>query len=535
MAIGQESEGRGIGGFLQRSQRQWEQQRMIDAQEEMRRQREMQAEEARKRESDSGGQEKKKDSGPASQSGLNRPSSSISLIGSAGSAFPSEARINPGVGGSTGRIVHFDPAKAPSYLDSIAQKHGIDPTDFKRMAWIESKFDPNARASSSSAGGLFQFTNDTARAYGLSNKFDGVANAEAAARLWNDNKAQLTKALGREPTAGELYLAHQQGLGGAQKLLSNPNAPAASLVGNKAVVNNGGSSRMSAGEFARMWTNKFDSLNASGSADGATPRNRDAGNAQSPIRVADAGTTRNDASPSRAQEAGGKVMTANTPAVDRLPTDPRNPAPEGYFWDLGGAGDRPRLISRATGQDMAGQPVPATGAVTPPSAGAPSVVTPASTTPGSAPSPATGTTQSVADVPLPPRRPEMGPPMPEQSAQPATNQPTQPQQQAQQEDGIGGFFKDIGSFFSGEPIKDKYGREWDPLYGFEKPPGEIAAASQRANEAAKANDAPSMLDRSSAATATSASADSSKSIFSDMPDIGAAFTPALNFFSSLFG
>lgn len=513
---------------------------MIEAQEEMRRQREALAEEAKKKESDGGGQDKKKDSKPASQSGLNTSSSSISLIGSARSAFPSEARVGAGVGGSTGRVVHFDPAKAPSYLDSIAQKHGIDPTDFKRMAWIESKFDPNARASSSSAGGLFQFTNDTARAYGLSNKFDGVANAEAAARLWNDNRAQLTKALGREPTAGELYLAHQQGLGGAQKLLSNPNASAASLVGNKAVVNNGGSSRMSAGEFARMWTNKFDSLNASASADGATPRNRDAGNLQAPIRVADAGTTMNDASPARVTPAastggarysgGGATYADSIKNSQPAATTQNTAAPPGTHYVQ--YGPNRILIDDKTGAPVENQKGWSGASDAAKKVNGDTGATPAATTPSTTATPATGTAQPAGDIPLPPRRPEMGPPMPVQTAQPAA-QP--PQQTQQQDDGLGGFFKDIGSFFSGEPIKDKYGREWDALYGFEKPPGEIAAASQRSNEAAKASDAPSMLERSSAATATSASADSSKSIFSDMPDIGAAFTPALNFFSSLFG
>jgi hypothetical protein len=176
-----------------------------------------------------------------------------------------------GGNGSTGRAVQFDPSKAPAYLDGIAQKYGINPDDFKRMAWIESKFDPNARAGSSSAGGLFQFTDDTARRYGLTNKFDGVANAEAAARLWMDNKAGLEKALGRAPTAGELYLAHQQGLGGATKLLTNPNASAESLLGSDAFRHNGGRDGMTGADFARLWTGKFE-----GPLPGATPHNGDA-------------------------------------------------------------------------------------------------------------------------------------------------------------------------------------------------------------------------------------------------------------------
>jgi hypothetical protein len=160
--------------------------------------------------------------------------------------------------GSTGRAVQYDPSKAPAYLDDVAKKYGINPDDFKRMAWIESKFDTGARAGSSSAGGLFQFTDDTAKRYGLSNKFDGYANADAAARLWLDNKAGLQQALGREPTAGELYLAHQQGLGGATKLLSNPNASAENLLGSDAFRNNGGRAGMTGADFAKLWTGKFD-------------------------------------------------------------------------------------------------------------------------------------------------------------------------------------------------------------------------------------------------------------------------------------
>lgn len=65
-------------------------------------------------------------------------------------------------------------------------------------------------------------------------------------------------ALGREPTQGELYLAHQQGLGGAIKLLTNPTANAIDLLGRKQVKLNGGNESMNAISFARMWTKKFD-------------------------------------------------------------------------------------------------------------------------------------------------------------------------------------------------------------------------------------------------------------------------------------
>ena len=70
----------------------------------------------------------------------------------------------------------------------------------------------------------------------------------------------MRSVLGREPTVGEMYLAHQQGLGGARRLLGNPNADAASLVGGEAVRLNGGRSGMTAAEFASIWTGRADGL-----------------------------------------------------------------------------------------------------------------------------------------------------------------------------------------------------------------------------------------------------------------------------------
>jgi hypothetical protein len=54
-----------------------------------------------------------------------------------------------------------------------------------------------------------------------------------------------------------LYLAHQQGGGGASALLSNPNAPASAIVGDAAVNLNGGAPGMTAGQFADQWTGKI--------------------------------------------------------------------------------------------------------------------------------------------------------------------------------------------------------------------------------------------------------------------------------------
>lgn len=143
-------------------------------------------------------------------------------------------------------------------IDASAAQYGIDPEYMRRVAWIESRGNPNAQNPNSSASGLFQFIDDTAKRYGLTDRFDPTQNADAAARLTRDNTIALTEALGREPSMGELYLAHQQGANGAIALLSRADEPAINVVGVDAVTDNGGTMTMTAGDFANLWTSKLD-------------------------------------------------------------------------------------------------------------------------------------------------------------------------------------------------------------------------------------------------------------------------------------
>ena len=137
------------------------------------------------------------------------------------------------------------------------RRYGLPQGYLARTAQIESSGDPRAQNPNSSAGGLFQFIDDTARAYGLTDRFDPEQATDAAARLARDNANILRRSLGRDPTAAELYLAHQQGGGGASRLLSNANAPASSIVGDAAVRLNAGDRNMTGRQFADLWLNKF--------------------------------------------------------------------------------------------------------------------------------------------------------------------------------------------------------------------------------------------------------------------------------------
>lgn len=130
---------------------------------------------------------------------------------------------------------------------------GLDPKVGLRIAQIESGLNPNARNPKSSAGGLFQFIDGTAAQYGLRNRFDPVEAAAAAAKLTADNAGTLSRALGRAPDGAELYLAHQQGAGGALGILRDPKGPA-----RGANFDLNGGVGQTKGAFADAWRRKFE-------------------------------------------------------------------------------------------------------------------------------------------------------------------------------------------------------------------------------------------------------------------------------------
>jgi hypothetical protein len=122
---------------------------------------------------------------------------------------------------------------------AAAARHGVPPGIALGIAQIESGMNPNAKAGTSSAGGLFQFVDGTAAQYHLRNKFDPEANADAGARLTADNIAGLKKDLGRDPTPGEVYTAHFGGFGVADKLAkASPDTPTSAIFSPQAIAAN---------------------------------------------------------------------------------------------------------------------------------------------------------------------------------------------------------------------------------------------------------------------------------------------------------
>ncbi|WP_299129700.1 hypothetical protein [uncultured Amaricoccus sp.] len=159
----------------------------------------------------------------------------------------------------TDRLVAGDRGIAQMKIDAdrATQERGFDA--FKgaldgyvgRLGQIESGWKGGAQNPNSSAGGYFQWTDGTANQYGVT-KGDLASETAGLERFTLDNAHTFEAMLGRAPQSeAELYLMHQQGAGGAAKLLGNPSARAVDVVGRDAVLNNGGNEGMSAGQFAQ--------------------------------------------------------------------------------------------------------------------------------------------------------------------------------------------------------------------------------------------------------------------------------------------
>jgi len=120
--------------------------------------------------------------------------------------------------------------------------------------------------SPTGASGRYQFTKGTWDQYGTGSRMDPNAQEAAMQSLTADDSAKLTKALGRPPTDAELYLAHQQGAGGAIKLLSNPDKTPTELgLGNNVKVN-GGDPNAPAADFVSQWNDKWAQYSKGGAA-----------------------------------------------------------------------------------------------------------------------------------------------------------------------------------------------------------------------------------------------------------------------------
>lgn len=161
-------------------------------------------------------------------------------------------------------------------IDRASKATGVDFSFLMKTAHRESGFNPTARASTSSAAGLFQFVEQTwlqtlkthgskygyaryaelisqgadgryrvegkeARRAVMDLRLDPHAASLMAGELASDHASYLKGRTGRAPTAGELYAAHFLGPQGSAKLIeavqARPGASAAALFPDAARAN----------------------------------------------------------------------------------------------------------------------------------------------------------------------------------------------------------------------------------------------------------------------------------------------------------
>jgi hypothetical protein len=231
-------------------------------------------------------------------------------------ATPSMPSATPSTGGKA------DAGQFQELFGAMAQKYGLPEDYLPNTAKIESNFNPLAKNPNSSAGGMFQFIDSTAKQYGLNDKFDPAASTEAAARLAVDNKQILENALGRPVTSSELYMAHQQGAGGALKALQNPNAQMSELVGGQAAgLNNLGGA--TGGQFAQKYASQFGQpyqvASNSPSVPAPTPQNDTQAALYSGVQQAN-GNMPAAQPPQQVAQSGG--MDAETMQLIKMKNDP---------------------------------------------------------------------------------------------------------------------------------------------------------------------------------------------------------------------
>jgi hypothetical protein len=228
------------------------------------------------------------------------------------------------------------------------------------QAEVESSMNPEARAATSSATGLYQFIEttwlDTVKKHGhrfglgdLAAQIDVTASGSAyvadpaqrqailalradpevaslmAAGLAEDNRAHLAPILGRQPDHAELYLAHFLGAGGAGRFLSemqaDPSQSAAALFARPAAANRAsfyapdGSPRSLAGVMDVLGSKLERALDRAGSGETMRFARADYGPARAatPYMIADEGVF--GPGPAPALTAGARPVVSPPPRI----------------------------------------------------------------------------------------------------------------------------------------------------------------------------------------------------------------------------
>lgn len=137
--------------------------------------------------------------------------------------------------------------------------YSIPDNYYQVLAQVESGGDPNAKAKTSSASGLYQFTKSTWQSlgYAWSKVFNPSIQQEAIQKLTSNNADYLSQR-GIPVNSVSLYAAHFLGAGTAAKVFgSDPNAKLGSVVGSEVISANPFLKNMTVSEFGDWVAGKF--------------------------------------------------------------------------------------------------------------------------------------------------------------------------------------------------------------------------------------------------------------------------------------
>jgi hypothetical protein len=194
-----------------------------------------------------------------------------------GAAVPGGDTAGAASTGSGGRVTRFS-ADVNAAITSGAAQAGVSPRMMGAVASIESSGKPGAQTGSYK--GLFQLSEGEFRKYGGQGSiFDAKENARVAALKLKSEQAQLSQKLGRPVTEAEVYMAHQQGVGGATQHIQNPDQAAWQSMystaegrqkgagwAKKAIWGNvpdrykrqfGSVENITSGQFTSMWADRY--------------------------------------------------------------------------------------------------------------------------------------------------------------------------------------------------------------------------------------------------------------------------------------
>lgn len=154
----------------------------------------------------------------------------------------------------------------PQAIIGEAQQQNVDPATALATAQIESSMGRNL----GSRGNIFQLGQSEWSTIGGGSMGEPETDIRNGVAWLGKTQSDLASKLGRQPDGWEVYLAHQQGVAGATKLLNNPDTPAGKLVSPENITANGGDPNAPASAFIAKWRSTFQ-RHAAGFSSGLTP------------------------------------------------------------------------------------------------------------------------------------------------------------------------------------------------------------------------------------------------------------------------